>query len=672
MRTGLPKTANEGLGKTFRIDIQILRGISVLGVLVFHINSFRFPNGYLGVDAFFVISGFVVMPLIARIYISDGETNLNIKTKLKEFYKRRIFRLAPALASTLIFSVVIILIFGNITDHERFLRQGVATILGLGNLGAYFYSGDTYFNPDPNPLVHTWSLATEEQIYILIPLLLLALAAVRNLNKTFIFKSIFTLTIFSFTLDVFLSRTNVLQDLLQIQNSTSFIFYSLISRVWQFGVGAILYFFVNSKKTIVINKVLKMAALMALLFSIFSPIQTILNAGGIVCILTAVTIYGETINGGHSWFSSTLSWIGDRSYSIYLVHLPLVYLIFNSSLGGSIDNNILKSVSAVILGIAMGAIQYSLVENRFRNQLRTLNFRNFLATVLIVPLIFLGIGFGLQRSDFLGITETAMNAFSQPDSHIALEKGCIDKAFEPKKCLWNSNGNKGTIALFGDSQAYAVADGVVLAGSAAGYKVVVSSRSGCPYLSLDTTDEKPLNCATWQAQSRDWVKANRPTWLVIANWSAGYTNPGDWRTVIDAKGKVASQPSEALNMWKQGLISVIEEAQSVGTKVLVVSNIPFVESFTREVSVFSIFFDSTTSSSFSKEQALNKRANVFEFEKTLADAASGLYIIDPVETLCPGLECKFFLNKKAIYSDSFHITREGSLLLAPEFLKLFL
>lgn len=142
-----------------RKDIQILRGLAVLAVVLFHSYERTFPLGYLGVDVFFVISGFVVTPLILRIFT---RTTFRGKiSSLKYFYERRFYRLAPALTVTLVLSAIAILLLGPIVDHQKFARQGIATLLLLGNFGAYRYSGD-YFSPNPNPLIHTWSLSVEE------------------------------------------------------------------------------------------------------------------------------------------------------------------------------------------------------------------------------------------------------------------------------------------------------------------------------------------------------------------------------------------------------------------------------------------------------------------------------------------------------------------------------
>jgi peptidoglycan/LPS O-acetylase OafA/YrhL len=158
------------MSNSYRPDIDGLRAVAVLAVIFFHLHVAGFSGGYVGVDVFFVVSGFVVTPLILRIFVeqSIGERLSN----LKYFYARRFYRLAPALAVTLIFSVFAVLLFVSPAYHPRFANQGVFTLLLIGNIGAHRFSGD-YFTNDPNPFVHTWSLSVEEQIYIFLPFALM-------------------------------------------------------------------------------------------------------------------------------------------------------------------------------------------------------------------------------------------------------------------------------------------------------------------------------------------------------------------------------------------------------------------------------------------------------------------------------------------------------------------
>jgi len=145
-----------------RKDIQSLRGVAVIAVVAFHLSEKYFPYGYLGVDVFFVISGYVLTDQFIRIYQGN---KIEIFTRLLIFFRMRFWRLAPALFVVLLVSTILIFLTVTPSNHTSFSLQGIATIFLVGNLGALKLNGD-YFRPDPNPLLHTWSLSVEEQIYI--------------------------------------------------------------------------------------------------------------------------------------------------------------------------------------------------------------------------------------------------------------------------------------------------------------------------------------------------------------------------------------------------------------------------------------------------------------------------------------------------------------------------
>jgi peptidoglycan/LPS O-acetylase OafA/YrhL len=217
--------------KLFRPDIQVMRGIAVLSVVLFHFRENIFSTGYLGVDVFFVISGFVVTPLLVRIF-ENQSSRRSILRKLLGFYRRRFYRLAPAMGATLVLSAILIFLLGNVNDLERFSKQGLATLLLIGNFGAYEYSGE-YFSPNPNPLVHMWSLSLEEQIYIGMPLILFfALKRIkvgeeaRRVSNVFLFLLI--------TSSLFFAFPQLLEPLwtsLDVSNSSAMNFYSPFTRV---------------------------------------------------------------------------------------------------------------------------------------------------------------------------------------------------------------------------------------------------------------------------------------------------------------------------------------------------------------------------------------------------------------------------------------------------------
>ena len=143
-----------------------------MSVVLFHANPDFFKSGYLGVDVFFVVSGYVVAPLLIRIAKPDNDAHGTTKERVFSFSVKRIYRLLPALGVTLSVSILLFLLLLKPSDLTRIAQQGIASLLSAGNFGASKFNTN-YFQSEPNPFLHTWSLSVEEQIYLLIPILLL-------------------------------------------------------------------------------------------------------------------------------------------------------------------------------------------------------------------------------------------------------------------------------------------------------------------------------------------------------------------------------------------------------------------------------------------------------------------------------------------------------------------
>lgn len=351
----------------FRKDIQALRGVAVMAVVFFHVSPRMFPLGYLGVDVFFVISGFVVTPLILRIFRDPNQESLktyqriNLFDNLLKFYVRRFFRLAPALIVTLIVSAGFILLLAPVSDHQNFYSQGLYTLFLLGNVGAFKNSGD-YFRPDLNPLIHTWSLSVEEQIYILLPLLMIILFAKFKNQKSAFAKIFLTLTCLSLFLFLF-PNTFVTFGL-----GNDFVFYSPVSRLWQFTLGGLTFLISRSTHFNQFQFKIFFISLPLIFILLYSPFQIDLNISVLLSTFTAAALI--TIKGLElipKFIGCTLIWIGDRSYSIYLLHMPIIYIsnyqdIFDFNLWG---DRILRILALVFI-VLFANLMYTRVENRFR------------------------------------------------------------------------------------------------------------------------------------------------------------------------------------------------------------------------------------------------------------------------------------------------------------------
>jgi peptidoglycan/LPS O-acetylase OafA/YrhL len=300
------------------------------------------------------------------------------------------------LAATLTISAVSIFLLGPIGDHQRFTRQGIATLLLVGNVGAYKYTGD-YFSTNPNPLVHTWSLSVEEQIYIFLPLILILILRNRKSLKK---KTAFILGVISVVSFVSFLFPTILQPFYSragIELASQISFYSPIDRIWQFTLGGLSYLVLDRYNNRIrkVPKGIRLLTIIAVVMILFVSIHMNLKVSSILASLFAVTvILFKSLDVMPDFMIKKLEWVGDRSYSIYLVHMPLLYLAKYSPLMhiGTGENRKIQTVIAVVASILLGALSYSKIENRYRNKGKKESSESggtlkFFASVFVGPLM---------------------------------------------------------------------------------------------------------------------------------------------------------------------------------------------------------------------------------------------------------------------------------------------
>jgi peptidoglycan/LPS O-acetylase OafA/YrhL len=521
----------------YRRDIQVLRGLAVLAVLLFHAEESYFPLGYLGVDVFFVVSGFVVTPLILQIF-TDQANGWGVLSNLRYFYMRRFYRLAPALAVMLSISAVTIFLLGPIADHQRFARQGIATLLLVGNFGAYSYSGD-YFSPNPNPLVHTWSLSVEEQIYIFLPLILMVFLYNRRRLKKITAAVLGLISAISFVSFLFPAILQPIYSRAGIQLASEFSFYSPIDRIWQFTIGGLGLLLLNRYQSYKskISKSINFIAVIAFVIILFGSIHMSLKVSSIFASLIAVTVIAfKSLDVLPEILISKLEWIGDRSYSIYLAHMPLLYVAKYSPVTqiGNGENRIVQSTIAVIASILLGALSHSKIENRYRNRgksnLSSLkNVVAALALTLAIPLtLFGGMDIGVKRQ-YWGLDRN----ISQPPYAQALDPKCLRDSDIGPPCIYANRGASKTVLLLGDSHAGHISQAVVDAAMNSNWNAVVWTHRACHVQFQRSIKEQASdNCLTINNQMRNWVLKNKPKAIIISQFVFSDSSQSDLRNAL--------------------------------------------------------------------------------------------------------------------------------------------
>jgi len=484
-----------------RPDIQVLRGIAVFAVVLFHTQESIFTAGYLGVDVFFVISGFVVTPLINRILLDDGDLSTKGSlSRLRSFYLRRFYRLAPALGVSLILSFVIILLVGQVSDHSRFASQGLAALFLLGNFGAYLYSGGNYFAPNPNPLIHLWSLSAEEQIYFLLPIVIfVVLFITRRCRRFSLFLLILVLGILAYILDSFL---RIFPEFLQnygISDVSGLMFYSPVGRLWEFCIGSCTYFLSTHEIGTVIRprKYVNWLSITLLCSFLFLPINNFKFDSVLISIFTASAIFIKAFDSLSELPRRAAIWLGNRSYSIYLIHMPILYAAIYSPL--FVSNRGIAISIAFVLSIIVGSIIYEKIEERFRiGSLVTgsnrMHARTLLICFMIVPiLLFAGMRVGADKHYW--------GHDPNPVAPVYPSKMNYNCYLSMVPCSYPVMNPKGVALLIGDSHAASLFQAFTESMALTGISSYVWQKSGCQFITRKYISHK--NASSIRYSKRD-------------------------------------------------------------------------------------------------------------------------------------------------------------------------
>ena len=339
-------------GQAYRPEIDGLRAIAVLAVVLFHADIAPFSGGFVGVDVFFVISGFLITSIIEKD-IAAG------RFSFARFYERRIRRIFPALAVVSLFAVGVSAILFIPTDFMQVGRSLIAMAVFASNL---FFRQDLgitgYFNVGPSPqmLVHTWSLAVEEQFYLVLPP---ALLLVHRHAGRFVVPILVVATILSFAESVVL-----------VQTQPTDAFYLIMPRAWELLIGGLLAVRrLPPLSTRIAREIVATASAALILVAVFGFSTTTPFPGAsalVPCLGAWLFLYvGDQ---GPSLVARLLSTrpfvaVGRISYSLYLWHWP-IFVATKYMAGGHFS--LITTVSALILAFAAATLSYRYVETPFR------------------------------------------------------------------------------------------------------------------------------------------------------------------------------------------------------------------------------------------------------------------------------------------------------------------
>jgi peptidoglycan/LPS O-acetylase OafA/YrhL len=638
-----------------RLDIQGLRALALIVILLYHARL-PIPGGYVALDMFFVISGFVITQMLMREFATSGRIDF------RRFYIRRFRRLTPALA-VMVGVVLFVAIFlqSPFGQQQVTAATGAGALLFVANIVIANTTGD-YFDvaADLNPLLHTWSLSVEEQFYFVFPAVLVgswlwARRSGRGQSLPVLILLFLAVTTFLFA--VFTTGSGPLDWPLNALSG----YYGALGRAWEFAAGAVLallakHFLGIPRWSRELMAWAGMAAILVAMFT-FSSATPYPGVATLVPVLgTSAMIIAGT--AGRNSFSSVMSTapmvrIGDMSYSWYLWHWPVI--VFAIVIWP--NRPILAPIVAVIVSFIPAYLSYRFVEAPLRSAPIPRPGR-------LITLAGVSIGVPLALAALLTVGARNTWGVEWPTSYdyrdaAPYAQGCHDTEPDLERCTWTVPNAQGTVFVLGDSQALSLSDGVIEANKELGFDTFVSSASQCPFILPGYVEFDYPNdvCQRWQQEIIPFTLAAKPDVVVIAN-----------RPYIDgATGGVRLVPQQGLpesetssnesssDLWSEALGGLIQTLRARGIGVVLAQAPPEPAYEVPVTGIIHLGRDRST-----RQQALAQRERAFALDQGIAQAHPGSVMLDPLPVLCDETICPDILDGEFLYADPRHLSVAGA------------
>ena len=457
----------------YRPEIDGLRAIAVISVIIYHLNENWLSGGFLGVDIFFVISGF----LITGIIITEIQQN---SFSLKQFYTRRIKRIYPAFITVMALVSFIASAIFIYNDFNKLRKTIELAIAFLSN----FYLGLTqgYFDlsANENPVLHIWSLAVEEQYYLIFPLILiLAYKKFREIKVLFII----TLILFFILLATSFIPANFYKEVLHQPN----IYYLSNLRFPELLVGSLLAIYHNLSNKVQlskqVNNILAILSTLLLFSCLFLMNNNIAYIPGITlilpCIFTALIIHTTSQNNIVKLCLSNkaIVFIGKISYSLYLYHW--IFIAFAYYITGEKQINNQSIAIVIVLTIIFSVLSYYLIEQPVRKS--KLNFKQSFLYIYFIPSLLL-LGFNLYKRQIMRVEQ---------------------KHIEQESPISNENHYPAKVIILGDSHSSHLEAFLNYVGNKEGWKAdIFKDKFECSFIVNEQYQLDPNCQSVWQKDSQ--------------------------------------------------------------------------------------------------------------------------------------------------------------------------
>lgn len=642
-------------GDSHRIDIQGLRAVAVLLVVLYHARVSILSGGYVGVDVFFVISGYLITSHLLRSLQVTG------RIKFLDFYARRIRRLVPAALLVIVVTLIASIALLPPLRALAIARDAAASTAYVPNMWFAFTGTDYLTEKFPSPFQQYWSLGVEEQFYLLWPFILVGLWFASKRSPKILAIFLFVLVGLSLALSVLLTQTY-----------GPWAFFTLPTRAWEFGIGglvAILHLTKTHKaiasgawSPALATIGLGMVVLAGFVFTSATPFPgyaALLPVGG-TALLIAFS-HDSQRSVAKVLRTKPMTYIGDISYSLYLWHWPVIIIPVTLA-GGSLP--LWQTLLLAALCVPLAHLTYKYVENwaRLSPKWKAIRPSRFLPAAILVTALMAGAMFAagsVLDKRLIASSKTAsavtagapilftayVPANAKPrlqqanfDVPKASKMGCSPDTYDGtlKVCEFGNTASPKTYVLFGDSHAaqwFPAAEDLATAQEA---RLLVMIKAGCASINVPRYETGSIDpfCEKWKASALQRIQNEKPDLVMMANLHVRQGVDGEnvtsetWNNAT--KDTLGKMPSEA--------------------RVAVLADTPWFS--TSPVQCASLNVENLETCAIPRDEVIDPRwvAN----EKSSVEASGAAYV-DMTDTFCTD-KCSPVIGDTLVFRDTHHLT----------------
>lgn len=630
-----------------RNDIQFLRGVAVLTVVFFHAGIGVFEAGYLGVDIFFVISGFLITTIILRD-LDDGTFSFN------RFYLRRAKRLLPAVYSTLTATSLVAYAFLTQAEWTDYFAQLIGAVTFTANFVLPLQAGYFAAAAEGKPLLHVWSLSVEEQYYLVLPLLLTITAA------RYRAWLLLAAALASFALCVVLVSFPIHYWRIPTTDSDEWAFFLFPTRAWELLAGSLVAWWMLRHPQLEVPRWAKLCALAGIFASVAWQIDTVHPRFGALVVVAATALL---LAGRDGWLPNSrvvtaIEHVGDWSYSLYLVHWPLFAFAYVAWLG-KIPSAV--KLLLVVIAFVCAWLQYTLVEKPFRFGWQTRARSTWLWLAAATLGVFLVPAPAFMHS--AGATsDDAGRVAAMRERNYGLSEACTNyEGFSiAPQCR---TGEAPRVAVWGDSYAMHLVPGLASAPGIHGELVQITKSSCGPILGVAAMNGKKSaawaqGCIKFNDAALDYIR-QLPSidTVILGGRFEAYFGDGAGETA-DRSGPRARDDGFVVKQ----LVATVDALRAAGKRVAVVSTTPqagFDIGACLERRALGLVVFGRADCRLDRAAYLNFLSNTM---KRLDEAAErGKFdLVRLDEVLCNDQACATQEGDIAIYQDDGHFSEAGS------------